>query len=1580
MKRDHKDNQNFLLSAIGKIYAAGGQPNFSKMYPSVSYPVGRGTPMLASSVKWDHSTEWTVANFSGKGSKSGELVVDVDLSKDVDQYLAGHTIDGRILFPATGYLTLVWKTFAKLRNEDFEQMPVVLEDIQFHRATIMPNEGNVKFLINIFDGSGAFELCEGGSVAVSGKIRVPEDVTKETIELPKPQIKVDKNVLPLENKDIYKELRLRGYDYGGIFRGINKSDNEGIEGELLWHKNWISFIDTMLQFSILGQNTRELYLPTRLQKAIIDPKKHLRFIESTPEDKGISVYMHRNVGIIKAGGIELRGMKASLAPRRQVQENPKLEKYQFIPYENNQLCTEHLDKLKKVILSVLAQTVLENSSAAMKIKITEAVLESPIESVLSPLLKDILEKEPLIAVESTVVTMGPVDTTILEDHDIQHSQKDIINSPIDQNVHLVVCADLLAHNNFKVLENAAASLKEGGFVLLEEPKTQFNLTKLASIGLQVISTQISDTKCYYLLRKITQMPSDAIVLKITEKNFSWVEPLKDAMKKSETEGTRIYVYVQGEELAGLVGMINCLKQEPGGSNIRSVLIQDKNATPFSLNAYRKQLQKDLVHNVLKKGVWGCFRHVTLNHVSEANNLQVKHAYINTLVRGDLASLKWIESPLSYYKGDQNTELCHVYYAPLNFRDIMLATGKLPPDALPGNLAGQECILGLEFSGRNAKGKRVMGMVDAKSLATTVVADPLFLWEVPEKWSLEEAATIPVVYGTSYYALIVRGHLKPGESVLIHAGTGGVGQASIAIALHMGCTVFTTVSSQVKRDFLKKTFPQLRDENIGNSRDTSFEQLVLTQTNGRGVDVVLNSLAADQLQASVRCLAKDARFLEIGKVDLSNNSPLGMSVFLKNTTFHGILLDALFDTDNAEKREVMRLVSEGIKNGAVRPLPATVYSDNQVEQAFRYMASGKHIGKVLLKIRDEESRNALIPKPIIVSAIPRTYMNPDKSYVLVGGLGGFGLELAHWLVNRGATKIVLTSRSGVKTGYQSLCIRRWREKGVNVLVSTEDAAEEKGAKRLLEQANSLGPVGGIFNLAAVLRDAMMENQSEADFKAVCKPKVDATKYLDVTSRTLAPQLDYFVIFSSVSCGRGNAGQSNYGLANSAMERICEARQEFGFPGVAIQWGAIGDVGLIMDTMGGNETEVGGTLPQRMASCLSTMDIFLQQPNAVVASMVLAEKHKAKGDGSQVNLIDAIANILGLKDTSNLPTGTTLAELGMDSLMGAEIKQTLERNHDIVMSAQEIRGLTFGKLAEFEGGAPKTENGTSHASNEKEQLHYGEVTEIMPSKTLVQMSDKESDNNQPPVFVVHPIEGNINSLKTFAKHVAGPVYGLQCTESTPLDSIEELASYYIKQIKTVQAKGPYRIVGYSFGAGVAFEMGTQLEKNGEKVKLMLIDGSPTYVATFTGKARDSKALKNSSAEESEALIFFLLQFKEIDQQKIASELMQLKSWEERLARTTKILAEIVPFSEEQLSVAASSFFQKLVAADKYKPTKKFNGPVTLIKANDNYVQLGEDYGLSEVCKEKVKIESVDGNHRSILEGATVERIAKILQATS
>ena len=228
-----------------------------------------------------------------------------------------------------------------------------------------------------------------------------------------------------------------------------------------------------------------------------------------------------------------------------------------------------------------------------------------------------------------------------------------------------------------------------------------------------------------------------------------------------------------------------------------------------------------------------------------------------------------------------------------------------------------------------------------------------------------------------------------------------------------------------------------------------------------------------------------------------------------------------------------------------------------------MSTGKHTGKVILKIRDEEPKKVCPPTAIAVNALARTEFTPSKSYVIVGGLGGFGLELAEWMTIRGCRKLVLVSRSGATSAYQHLSLKRLRRKiGVkNVVISKADVTTMAGAQQLIKEASALGPVGGVFNLAMVLRDAMINDQTPTTFTECCAPKLLATENLDAVTRKQCPELEHFLVFSSTSCGRGNVGQTNYGFANSAMERVCEARRRAGYPGLAVQWGAIGDVGVV-----------------------------------------------------------------------------------------------------------------------------------------------------------------------------------------------------------------------------------------------------------------------------------------------------------------------------------------------------------------------------------------------------------------------------------
>lgn len=219
----------------------------------------------------------------------------------------------------------------------------------------------------------------------------------------------------------------------------------------------------------------------------------------------------------------------------------------------------------------------------------------------------------------------------------------------------------------------------------------------------------------------------------------------------------------------------------------------------------------------------------------------------------------------------------------------------------------------------------------------------------------------------------------------------------------------------------------------------------------------------------------------------------------------------------------------------------------------------------------------------VLAYRRYYCLRDRSYIILGGLGGFGLELADWLIFRGARNIVLISRTGIKNGYQRMKVRLWKSYGVNVMIIKDvDVADFKDCEYLLRTAEKEAPVDAIFNLGVVLRDGILKNQTEETFAESFQSKARATQILDKLSRKMCLKLRHFVVFSSVSCGRGNAGQTNYGMANSVMERVCEKRAEEGLPGLAIQWGAVGDVGLVADMQEDNkELIIGGTLQQKIS---------------------------------------------------------------------------------------------------------------------------------------------------------------------------------------------------------------------------------------------------------------------------------------------------------------------------------------------------------------------------------------------------------------
>lgn len=1205
----------------------------------------------------------------------------------------------------------------------------------------------------------------------------------------------------------------------------------------------------------------------------------------------------------------------------------------------------------------------------------------------------------------------------------------------------------------------------------------------------------------------------------------WLEPLKKILNEikaksaSETLNKNLWLIANDTNFNGIVGMVNCLRKEPGGERVR-LLLDQRQKSPFRLQHQELEFEKiikpekegdeekreliksdsfvdmkpfleaaakaaaapggdatqddpsllalvnlikqDLTYNCIDpEGRVGAFRHFTISDLLENQKIKTDDAHINVATRGDLSSFRWYEAPYKYLEPEiKEKNLISVYYSSLNFRDIMLASGRLPLDALPVSIALSDCILGLEFSGRTKSGKRLAGMLGGRGIATTALYDEKqsISFNIPDTMSLEEAATIPVVYATAVMALIHRGKMAKGESILIHSGSGGVGQAAIRLCLHHGLTVYTTVGNQEKRDFLKQEFPQLTDAHIFNSRDCSFETDVMTATNGRGVDLVLNSLSEDKLQASVRCLADGGRFLEIGKYDMAINNPVELMLLDTNKTFHGILLDKLFDIQTLtsafanQRTQLIDVIERGLVEGYIKPIKRTVFDKSQVEDAFRFMASGKHIGKVCIKIRDEEYDGTVTadgrqvfkevkPYTVYMDAQPRSMFNPKMSYIITGGLGGFGLELAKWMAANGARSLVLTSRSGIKTGYQALVVERLRENDTQVVVSSIDNNTDEGAEALIQEAQKLAPLGGIFNLAMVLKDSLLENATVEDFNAVCAPKSLGVSALDRATRKLCPDLQLFVAFSSVSCGKGNAGQANYGYANSVMERICEQRRKDGLHGLAIQWGAIGDVGVAFDNLGGNEAVIGGTIPQRMPSCFATLSKFLASPFSVCLSILQADRRSFSA-GKKGDLVKTILHVLGIKDPSTVDPNCTLGELGLDSLMAVEIRQALEREYDIVLTVQEIRGLTINRIREIGDGegAKKATDGDKGADSNvvsaTDELGAGTgasiyktdndtpLASIVPgvsstvatngTKTFVidkQLAGKpplvlpqqdlillNGDNNirlqGNPIFLVPPIQGDFSRISVLVKKFSRPCVGICWTNKmAQFSNINDAVKEHVKVIRTYYPSlKTLDLIGYSFGAAIAFEIMVHVQANKalqppmNPGKLVLLDGSPDQINIGVRYITQSLDTEDETLRAAEVMTVFLMQHSRFDYNDLKKRIISNPTNEQKLKFATDLLAKTLgykdSYQEEQLSLAIEAYCRRFQIMLNYQANEvKLESDVTLIRATEVYVSTKdkpteEDYGLSKMVSGRVNSCLLKGNHESFLDD-NVDQVSSLLQ---
>ncbi len=616
---------------------------------------------------------------------------------------------------------------------------------------------------------------------------------------------------------------------------------------------------------------------------------------------------------------------------------------------------------------------------------------------------------------------------------------------------------------------------------------------------------------------------------------------------------------------------------------------------------------------------------------------------------------------------------------VNFRDVLNALGMLKEylqamgfadsSQVPfgGECAGVVVAVGVGVTDFQP-GDKVIAAQAVGSLSSHVTVDARFAIAKPDHLDYAEAATIPTTFLTAYYGLHYLAKIKPGDKILIHAAAGGVGQAAVQIAQQAGAEVYATASTG-KWDFLKASGVKY----VMNSRTLDFAEKVMQLTDGKGVDLVLNSLNGDFIAKNLEIIAPQGRFVEIGKVGIWDKA----QVTEKRPDISYFPFD-LLEVSNQDPELIATLFAElrqQFVEKKLQPLPHKVFPIWQANDAFRYMAQAKHIGKVVISM---PSGNQIV--------------KPDGSYLITGGFGALGLQVASWLAQEGAKNLILVGRSQpTKQAQQE--IDKLEQQNVIVNVIQADITDYDAVADIFSTEKP--EIKGIIYAAGSLDDGLLKTLSWERFQAVLQPKMTGAWNLHLATKE--QPLDWFVCFSSIVSVFGAAGQSNYAAANAFIDNLMSYRRNLGLPGLSINWSIWDEVGMATRLTFGQQEKLSqqglkAIAPQQGLKVLKQLlqqqasqtivfpvdwaTFLRQQPDnrfferlqpqtetkPALISSFLQQLASVPEDKQRVTLQshiqEQIAKVLGYSDPEDIDTQEKFADLGMDSLMAVEFKNSLQ----------------------------------------------------------------------------------------------------------------------------------------------------------------------------------------------------------------------------------------------------------------------------------------------------------------------------------
>uniref|UniRef100_A0A2H8TDM0 Fatty acid synthase n=1 Tax=Melanaphis sacchari TaxID=742174 RepID=A0A2H8TDM0_9HEMI len=1112
-KRMYGNSIRFLLTSIGKMYSIGLNPKIKELYPKITFPVSRGTPSIYSLPFWDHSENWTKELNNIMDKQTGEKKIVLLLNDNT--HLIKYQIHGQHIIPFSFILFEVWNTFIQISNVNLFENTVKFKNLWFKNNVKMHLTDSSECLIMIQLGSGIFECNIDNEIIFKGEIKFLNDTVIADME--EKSIRLN-NTLDdfqgyISENEIYSILKNNGLNLGEDFKNITNFEifKNNIQCSIKWRNDWIYFLEGLFKFPFLEHlGTGPIKIPVYIRELCINPT-----LFENRSEKDISVNYNKLTNEVTCDGIKILDIKSESIPLPKLKSlEVKLQEKSFTKF-NFLNCKDIRDFIRDSMDIIMEPNKLNVDTSGTIILSTPYHYNDPVAKICTNEINQIIENQ--LSINTITINWDNIRNV----------------SDLDESGMFITVTNVnYLHDTVRALAN-----KKNSVIVVCSLK---KLQELKEWKI-VMQQEFENNSCLTFMKKIVKL----------EKNNIFIEPINDsydlsiwrALETHNTTNDRIYIISKSEPLEDIDAYVNKILQKYKSKKLRFFFILDSNAPDFDSNHtfYTNQLLKDFMVNIYKNGGWGYYKRIALQDlkydIKVNKNIVFKNFIANT------------ENKLT------------VKYLGLNFKDLVVEENTENEFGL------------LEYSGYN-NNETTMGITSLEKKSFQMIYDPILSWPIPPTWSLEEATTVPLAYTMSYYIFNILRKLQKDNSILVTSGLHPIGQAAIAISLGMKCETYAVVDSEQQVEQLSGIFPELLRSRILINTNNKFDIQLKMITKSRGIDFILNFLSGESFEAAFRALASHGSFFNFSKSDMKNQRYIGMRIFLQNTSFFAVSPNNLLNESVENKQIIKQIFMDGLNRGVIKPFRSRVLttslSDCNMFDMMRINAASITSEKIILSINDEINNKD--SSKLRGKLGCNTYeCHPDKSYLIFGNRGDW-LELAEWLVDRGAQKIVVVVKRCLMSS--TICRRFDKLISRNVSIQIESDSHLKSKEGSLNWLNCL-------TSSNVLGALFIINQSD-------DKKINNLRYCFEEHKNKITATPFICILSKA-------------------EHICAELKSKGFNALNISW----------DGQSLESKNTGTLLP--------SLDFLLQNSNTSESSSFICTEENNKSKWSQIQQMnDVIKN--------------------------------------------------------------------------------------------------------------------------------------------------------------------------------------------------------------------------------------------------------------------------------------------------------------------------------------------------------------------